>query len=105
MAKQEFKMEPEVHPMSDQQLAHQARLASEVFKLAIDATESFAEQDIGVDLAYLLGAIVEPSGIGKVDWSTAGGHDEPTVLLNTLRERLPASHPVWKHIQANPIRT
>lgn len=86
--------------MNDRKLAAQARLAREVFEAAMESAESFAEQGIGVDLAYLLGAILAPSGNGVVDWS-GGGTQEPPELLKLLRERLPPKHPVWRHVHAD----
>lgn len=76
-----------------------AKTAHEVFSAVLDKTESFEHQNIGTDLAYLLGAIVDPSGEGIVDWSQEV-RDEPPALLAILRERLPKGHPGWKHIVA-----
>lgn len=76
-----------------------AQTAHEVFSAVLNATESLELQNIGTDLAYLLGAIVEPSGEGFVDWSKEV-RDEPPALLGILCERLPKDHAVWKHIVA-----
>lgn len=85
--------------MSKSVTAAPAQTAHEVFSAILDATESFDHQGIGTDLAYLLGAIVDPSGEGFVDWSSVV-RDEPPALLAILRERLPKDHAVWKHIVA-----
>lgn len=76
-----------------------AQTAHEVFSAVLEGTESFEHQDIGTDLAYLLGAIVDPSGEGIVDWDPEV-RDEPPALLAVLRERLPKGHVAWKHIVA-----
>ncbi|MBI3832188.1 MAG: hypothetical protein HY291_21885 [Planctomycetes bacterium] len=74
-----------------------ARLAREIFELAFAETASFAEDEIGVDLAYLLGAILEPSGRGRVDWTVENRSRAPA-LWGILKRRLSVKHAVWKHI-------
>lgn len=68
------------------------RLAYEVYHAALLATESFEEDNIGSDLAYLMAAIVNGT---SVDWS-----DMPReiALLEILRTKFPGTHPIWKYI-------
>ena len=64
-------------------------LIAEVYGCVLAHTESFSEDRVGEDLAYLLGAI----SVGKkCEWE----HGRP--LLRLLRKGFKPDHPVWKHI-------
>lgn len=76
-----------------------ARIAWEVYRAAQADTDSFHQDDIGPDLAYLLGAILQPDGDGFVDWSR-DVMDAPPRLHAILRNIIPATHPVWNYIRA-----
>jgi hypothetical protein len=76
---------------SDAELLRRARLAREVYKTAVDETESFEHGNLGLALAYLLGAILDG---GRVDldadfYAEAGAE---------LRRIFPADHEVWGFI-------
>jgi hypothetical protein len=62
-------------------------LAAEIYRLCYANTESFEEQHIGVDLAYLLGAIATD---GEVSWP-----DDRPILKVLPKDR---GHVVWKYI-------
>lgn len=64
-------------------------LVREVYDQVYQATDSFEENDTGVDLAYLLGAIAKET---TCEWS--GGR--PFVRL--LRDLFPDKHPIWNHV-------
>lgn len=76
-------------------------LAHEVWEKVFCETDSFRENNIGADLAYLMGAIIDlrfPDD-SFVDWSPEGyGDDGPPALLGILKERFPADHAVWEFI-------
>ena len=74
--------------------AAKVRLAREVFKAALDATETFRERDIGVDLAYLLAQ----SSTGLLPTWTGGRCRIRRALLPILRAKFPRRHPVWRFI-------
>ena len=67
-------------------------LALEIEKLVRAKTESFQEQNVGADLAYLLIAILEDDGFD------AWPHEDSRVI-GILRENLPATHPVWRYVK------
>jgi len=81
------------------QLSARHNLAQLVYETAFQGTESFRENDIGADLAYLLGAIL--SG-GKVDWSPELFPVKPPALLAILTPAFPADSSLWKHIDLTP---
>lgn len=73
-------------------------LARQVYDAAVDATETFGDDKVGVDLSYLLGAIV---GDGYVDWSVearAWGSGLPR-LHQILMDELGADHTVWDFVR------
>lgn len=71
-----------------------AALALEVYELVFQATESFEVDSVGIELAYLLGAIL---GDQKVDWTAASWVEGPATL--ELFKRLFApEHAVWQFI-------
>jgi len=78
--------------------ASRCRLAREVFDKVYDARESFRVNDLGADVAYLLGAILDPEDQGRswVDW-TLGATRPDTVAL--FKEVFPPNHGVWKFIE------
>ena len=70
-------------------LNQRARCAKEVYNAIFLGTVSFEEDDIGADLAYLLGAILLDD---FCSWPTT------RPILGILRETFPANHAVWQHI-------
>lgn len=73
-----------------------AELAQEVYWTVLRSTESFREGDVGVQLAYLMGAILDDSGRGAVMLTRYPKCED---LLRILLTRYPdPAHPVWKHI-------
>jgi hypothetical protein len=72
-------------------------LALQVYRICLDATESFEETPrLSADLNYLTAAILDGS---YCDWSEeiTGGEGEPIVEL--LQQQLPADHVVWDYIR------
>jgi hypothetical protein len=65
------------------------KLARQVFKKVLACTESFEEQLIGPDLAYLMGAILTNE---TCSWEP----DRP--LLKILKEEFWPNHRIWKYI-------
>lgn len=77
-------------------------LANEVFDVAFDAFENFGEQNVGRDLAYLIGAITDLKHPNDsfVDWTTeAYGENPPSALLNVLKSRFNKKSPLWRFIR------
>jgi len=64
-------------------------LIRELYKTTYHETESFEEQNIGADLAYLVGAIVN-------DCVCIWPPNEP--LVQVLKKRFPKEHRLWKHL-------
>ena len=76
--------------------ASRCRLAREVFNAVFERCETFRENHLGSDLAYLLGAILDSEKGSYVDWS------EGVVHPNTVRHfqaLFPPAHKVWHFIQ------
>jgi hypothetical protein len=76
-----------------------AALALEVFNRVFHHTDTFRQEHLGADLAYLLGAILdagEENGRSHVDWSPENSDCADT--LARFRKLFPAGHPVWQHI-------
>ncbi len=72
----------------------QFQLARRLYKTVLGHTESFEYEDqIGADLAYLLGAILFT---GTCAWPS----NRPIVLL--LRQHFPSDDPLWQHITLEP---
>lgn len=65
-------------------------LAIEVYHVVRDATESFEEENVGADLAYLLPAILKQM---VCLW------DKNRPIVKLLRQHFPKAHPVWNHIR------
>lgn len=72
-------------------------LAVEVFDAVYDGTESFEEQIVGADLAYLMYSILQGEDCvpeGNCEWPK----DRP--ILKVLRKAFTArGHAVWKHVR------
>lgn len=66
------------------------RLIRKVYRWVIDNTETFEEQNIGADLAYLLGAISKNS---QCEW------DDDRPFLEVLGEGFKSRHVVWSFIE------
>lgn len=74
------------------------RLIREVYDALFRETESFREDDVGVQLAYLFGAIADRSGRETIELRS---QDDGRVLA--LLERLFAEgHAVWDFIDIIP---
>lgn len=78
-----------------------AILATEVFNAVFYAHQSFREDNVGADLAYLMGAILSPPEQGDfVDWSSeALGSEMTPLILDTLQTCFHSSHAVWRFIR------
>lgn len=72
-------------------------LINEVFDAVFDRCETFREDNVGADLAYLLGAISDPKG-SFVDWSK-DAYDGHNQLYTILILHFPPRHDVWKFIK------
>jgi len=72
-------------------LAVRASLATDLYRLVFEYTETFEENKIGSDLAYLLGAILTN---GFVEWSAS----PERALVKLLQDCLPADHLIWNFI-------
>ena len=78
----------------------QVTLVQEVFNAVFDNCESFREDNVGADLAYLLGAFVQDHpDEAWVDWSEEVMPKLPA-LAHILYARFPPNHPVWLFIKA-----
>ena len=77
--------------MSQRNLKDRQRLQllRELYETVHNETESFEQEDVGADLAYLMGAVLEDS---HCRWEA----DRPLVRL--LRKHLPVSHVAWEYI-------
>ena len=72
-------------------------LALSIFETVLRETESLREQNVGADLAYLLGAILKNNpGSVQLECESDGGHE---TILAVLTEAFPPSHEVWTFIQ------
>lgn len=69
-------------------------LTTEVYDAVYVGTESFEVDNIGSDLAYLLGAILKHH---KCEWS-----EEPPLFL-VLRAAFGPEHPVWEYVQVEGV--
>jgi len=73
----------------DGSLLRRATLAREVYATIEHGTESLEADNLGADLAYLLGAIL------RGDSGCAWDHDRPLVRL--LRQHFADGHAVWRY--------
>ncbi len=71
--------------------------ARDVFDCAFGASETFRVDNIGADLAYLMGAILDDDKESFVDWTRDAHGDMPPPLLAILEKGLPR-HPAWRFI-------
>ena len=78
--------------------AERCELARQAYDAAFDAFESFNDEKVGADLAYLMGAIVSGN---FVDWTAKGYGDSPPVLLGALRRAFSADSPIWQFVIAD----
>lgn len=80
-------------------MEQRGKLARDVFAAVFDECETFTEDDVGKDLAYLMGAILDDSEQKDchVDWTTEVMGSEP-YLLKLLKTIYPESSAVWKFI-------
>jgi hypothetical protein len=74
----------------DQPTSSGAALALAVYQKVFEATESFKEENVNADFAYLMGAILKSNCM--VEFIA------DRTLITVLRKRFPKTHPVWKHI-------
>ena len=80
-------------------MQQRGKLARDVFNAVFDECETFTEDDVGKDLAYLMGAILDDSEKDDchVDWTDELMGCKPQCL--TILERVfTEEHPVWKFI-------
>lgn len=79
-------------------MEQRGKLARDVFEIFSKEFESFREDDIGNDLAYLMGAILDNTDKRDsfVDWSK---NFVTPFVLTILREYFPKKHAVWKFIR------
>jgi hypothetical protein len=76
-------------------------LAVAVYETAFAAFESFREQNVGADLAYLMAAILAP-GSDFVDW-TRDAMDTVPPLLGALRAKFPEDSQLWQFIRLDTL--
>jgi hypothetical protein len=77
-----------------------AALAHHVYNTVLHHSETFYGEDcVGGDLAYLMGAILDPTGNGWVDWSDLSVGVAPPALLKILREQFASDCPVWHFVR------
>lgn len=74
--------------------AERCDLASDAYRAVLDGFESFSEDGVGVDLAYLMGAICK-GGDAVVDWADC---ESPRPIVWALREKFPKDSPLWDFI-------
>lgn len=72
-------------------LVERAELARSIYQDAVDATESFDHAELGLTLAYLLGAVLTDGGYDFLD-----PEDAPLLYLRTI---FPSDHPVWRYVR------
>lgn len=73
------------------------QLAREVFQIAYNRTGSFEPDNLGLHLAYLLGAILDDDpGRSSTDWSE--GTEAHGIVLALFRQWFPPEHDVWSFI-------
>lgn len=74
-------------------------LARQVFECAFEGFESFREQNVGADLGYLLGALLDPPEKESfVDWTPDVYGVEPPALLAVLQKNFKDDSPLWDFI-------
>lgn len=76
-------------------LALRSAIADEVFGAVFDNFESFREDNVGADLAYLLGAIL---GGDEVDWNPEEYGESVCPLGEFCLRHFKREHPVWHYI-------
>jgi hypothetical protein len=75
-----------------------AVLAKNVFDCVYERHDFFREDNIGADLAYLMGAILDdPKEDPFVEWSPEAGYVSP--LLPELRQEFAPDHILWQFIR------
>ncbi len=76
-------------------------LANTVFDCVFANCETFREDNVGADLAYLLGAITDLHNPNDsfVDWSVEGYGKTPPRLLEIIRREFPLEHDVWRFVK------
>lgn len=86
-------MKNEIRPHCDLSDSDKLQLAREVFDSVYNDSESFREYNLGSDLSYILGAIIDRE-YSTVDWSTPCCE----VTLNMFKRLFPEHHQVWNYI-------
>jgi hypothetical protein len=76
-----------------------AELANQVYNCAFEASESFREDSVGADVAYLMGAILDdPAKRSTVNWTRDDHSNRSPALLCALRAKFPPTSPLWNFI-------
>ncbi len=75
-----------------------ADLALKVFNNVYNETETFREENMGADLAYLMGAILDTGEESYADWSSEVYGEEPPALLEILKRSFPEDSSLWNYI-------
>ena len=86
--------------MSTESFEQMRELALSVYETVFRETESFRENNVGADLAYLLGAILKNNPVEAWLVCESNGHHD--AILSALTDAFPPSHPVWTFIQREP---
>ena len=73
-------------------------LAHEIFDLVYDKCETFREDNVGADLAYLMGAITDKKHPNDSFVDVYTDEDEPK-LISILKDNLPDDHRVWEFVR------
>lgn len=95
---------PKVNPDAAMDTQSRHTLARDVFDAVFIAFETFNDNHVGADLAYLLGAILNGCG-DNVDWR----HDEMggriPAIIPVLKESFPPDSPLWQFIVLDEEKT
>ena len=82
------------HYSTDTKFIQRAAIAQRVYDSVYHRTESFIDDNIGVDLAYLMGAIL---GDSYVDWTEEIRPERPAIL--DILSGFDKNSDLWKYIR------
>jgi len=82
---------------SPEEAVKRLELITEVWDEFFERTESFEDGEVGMWLAYLLGAIAKGEGFDL--WP----HPDYDAFRQILREAFPPGHRVWSHITVRRV--